>query len=103
MDGHPPVSGIWGKSLCLWPRSNFLQTRIQVSTNKKGTEVGEALTSSEGKHTGLLAISRSMIQGAVLLGLANWDWSSYEFEATGCGMGVGRKDNPQLVLPFLLS
>lgn len=30
MDGHPLVSGIWGKSLCLWPRSNFLQTRIQA-------------------------------------------------------------------------
>lgn len=27
--GHLLVSGIWEKSLCLWPRSNFLQTRTQ--------------------------------------------------------------------------
>lgn len=59
---HALVSGIWEKSRCLWPRSNFLQARIQVSTSKRGNEVGETLTSSEGKHTGPLPLSGSMAQ-----------------------------------------
>lgn len=57
MGGHPLVSGIWQRSRCLWPRSNFLQARTQVSTNKGGVGVGEALTSTEGETYRALAPS----------------------------------------------
>lgn len=57
MGGHPLVSDIWERSHFLWPRSDFLQARTQVSTIKVGIEVEEALTSSKGKPAGFLAPS----------------------------------------------
>lgn len=73
MGGHPLVSDIWKKSHFLWPGSDFLQARIQVSTNKGGIEVGEALTSSKGKHAGFLPLAGTMVPGAIWAGLTNWD------------------------------